>query len=82
MIKVFALIRSALTFRMSTFIPDWREPHGRLALQIKPIRRYTQAHRIASQASAMRRVRMKALPKSGSTPCEIALGLGQTGLPA
>jgi hypothetical protein len=45
-IKVFVAIPKRADISESAFHAHWREPHGRLALHIKPMRRYVQSHRI------------------------------------
>jgi len=47
MIKVFVAIPKRTDISEAAFHAHWREPHGRLALNIKPMRRYVQSHRIA-----------------------------------
>lgn len=46
MIKVIVAIPKRADISDAQFHSHWREPHGRLALHIKPMRRYVQAHRI------------------------------------
>ena len=50
MIKVIVAIPKRADITDAQFHAHWREPHGRLALNIKPMRRYVQAHRIAYPA--------------------------------
>jgi hypothetical protein len=40
MIKVFVAIPKRTDISEAAFHAHWREPHGRLALHIKPMRRY------------------------------------------
>lgn len=77
MIKVFALIPKRPDISDEHFHSHWREPHGRLALQIKPIRRYTQAHRMPYPGLGLAAGPYEGIAEVWFDTLEIALGLGQ-----
>lgn len=53
MIKVFVAIPRRADISDAQFHAHWREPHGRLALNIKPMRRYVQSHRVPHPSLAL-----------------------------
>jgi hypothetical protein len=77
MIKVYALIPKRPDITDEHFHAHWREPHGRLALNIKPIRRYTQAHRVPYAGLGYAPGPYEGIAEVWFDTLEIALGLGQ-----
>ena len=76
MIKVFALIPKRPDISDAHFHSHWREPHGRLALQIKPIKRYTQSHRIAYPSLGYAAGPYEGIAEVWFESLAIAMGLG------
>ena len=77
MIKVYALIPKRPDITDEHFHAHWREPHGRLALNIKPMRRYTQAHRLPYAGLGYAPGPYEGIAEVWFDTLEIAQGLGQ-----
>jgi hypothetical protein len=77
MIKVIVAIPKRPDISDEKFHAHWREPHGRLALRIKPIRRYVQAHRIPYPGLGYAAGPYEGYAEVWFDTLQIALGLGQ-----
>jgi len=77
MIKVFVAIPKRTDISEAAFHAHWREPHGRLALNIKPMRRYVQSHRIALPALSWPTGPYDGFAEVWLDNLEAALGLGR-----
>ena len=77
MIKVFVAIPKRAEISEAEFHAHWREPHARLALHIKPMRRYVQAHRVPYSMAGWPSCPFDGFAEVWLDDLQTALGLGQ-----